>query len=358
MKRKLLAAAAIFTLGLALVLSMMPTVQTLASKGDKQDPGHRPAEQEDGTVVAPDGVVFASKKDFAENGRRCAVKHLDEFEVAKIDKEAAKANGKAPGGGGGTGGDGGDVSALAAPGSISINVYFHVVQQNGVAGSSGTGFVPTSSLQSQINVMNNAYAGLGPNQSGVLTPGIGANTPFRFVLAGVNYTVSSSWYSAGPGTAAETAMKNALHQGTADDLNFYTNSGGGYLGWATFPNEYTARPLMDGVVCYWASLPGSNYTPYNLGDTATHEVGHWLGLYHTFQGGCTATNDGVSDTPAERSNAFGCPAGRNTCKGGQYPGNDPIENFMDYTDDFCMYKFTAGQSTRSDSMWATYRQGK
>ncbi len=355
MKRKIYAAAAIFTLGLALVLSMLPTVQTRAAQGRGQDPGYGPAEREDGTVIASDGTVFASKKDFADHGRRCATRHADDMEIEKINKDIAKANnGKAPGGGSG-GGDG-DVSALAASGSITINVYFHVIQQNGTAGSSGTGFVPTSALDNQINIMNNAYAGLGPDRNGILTTGIGANTPFRFVRAGVNYTVNSTWYGAGPGTTAQTQMKNALHTGTADDLNFYTNSGGGYLGWATFPNEYATRPLQDGVVCYWASLPGSNFTPYNLGDTATHEVGHWLGLFHTFQGGCTGSGDGVADTPAERTNNFGCPIGRDTCK--QNAGADPIENFMDYTDDFCMFRFSAGQSTRADSMWATYRAGK
>ena len=351
MKRKLFLAFAFFALSTMVVLALVPT-RSLRAQGRSNDPGNRPAVQEDGTVVAPDGAVFASQKEFAEHGRRCAAKHADEITIEQVNREAARANnGRQPGGG--SGGDGGVVMAAALPGSITINVYFHVIQQNGTAGVSGTGYVPVSNLDAQIAILNDAYAGRGPNQQGSLVGGLGADTPFRFVRAGVNYTVNSTWYAAGPGSTGQTQMKNALHQGTADDLNFYTNSGGGYLGWATFPNEYSARPLQDGVVCYWASLPGSNYTPYNLGDTGTHEVGHWLGLFHTFQGGCAAVyNDFVADTPAERKPAFGCPVGLDTCPGA---GIDPIENFMDYTEDSCMYQFTAGQSARMEALSALYR---
>ena len=277
--------------------------------------------------------VASAQKEAGGGGKgrdRCATRDPDATTVETVEASLDEFNSRrGPG-------------QIRKSGSVTIPVYFHVVSRG--AGYAN-GDVPTRMLHDQIDVMNAGFAGaIGPG---------GENTPFRFALVGVTRTVNERWFNAGIGSAAEREMKTALRVGGAETLNFYvTNAGGNLLGWATFPFSYAGNPSMDGVVVYFDSLPGGVDPRFNQGDTGTHEVGHWLGLYHTFQDRCSAFNDRVADTPAERSPAFGCQVGRDTCP---TAGLDPVENFMDYSDDPCLYKFSAGQSTRMESLSLQYR---
>ncbi|HEX2059864.1 MAG TPA: zinc metalloprotease, partial [Thermoanaerobaculia bacterium] len=155
----------------------------------------------------------------------------------------------------------------------------------------------------------------------------------------------------------EMEMKRALRRGGNDTLNIYTIDGGPYLGFAYFPSILTnsTYAILDGVVLDWRSLPGGTFAIYSEGDTAPHEVGHWLALYHTFDGGCSVNGDYVADTPSELSPASRCPVGRDSCRGAMHPGVDPITNFMDYSQDSCMYEFTPGQVDRMQAAWAAFR---
>ncbi|HEX2899072.1 MAG TPA: M43 family zinc metalloprotease, partial [Bacteroidia bacterium] len=138
------------------------------------------------------------------------------------------------------------------------------------------------------------------------------------------------------------------------------------LGYATFPDWLGFDPGSDGVVINGTAFGRGFGTPagsYNLGRTTTHEVGHWLGLYHTFDGGCSGMSpqdcnsqgDMVCDTPPTSNSNFGCPGVQNTCAELPADRNDQTMNFMDYTDDRCMQMFSIGQRDRFDNYLATDR---
>jgi hypothetical protein len=228
-------------------------------------------------------------------------------------------------------------SDFAAP----VPVYFHVITDG------AKGNLRDSQIADQIRVLNNTFAG---GEGGV-------DTGFSFVLAGVTRTNNPAWFSSNPGGVNEHTMKRTLHQGGPDALNLYTTTAGDFLGWAYLPDIVTkpGQAYLDGVVIDWESLRRVSDTykgRFDQGETATHEVGHWLNLEHTFYGGCSAKGDFVDDTPAERTPTSGCPAGKDTCTA---PGLDPIHNYMDYSFDQCYTEFTAGQAQRMRDAWLFYR---
>jgi len=226
---------------------------------------------------------------------------------------------------------------------VVVNVLYKTAAQN----------ISDAQIQSQITVLNNDFKALNSdynNTPSFFQPTRSGNFGIQFVLETVNRksTTKTSW-------STNNAMKfnsqggiNATSPTTK--LNIWVcNMGNGILGYAQFPGGASST---DGVVIDDNAFGtvGTVTSPFNKGRTATHEVGHWLNLRHIW-GDATCGSDLVSDTPQHNTANYGCPTypHLSTCTG------TPVEmtmNYMDYTNDACMYMFTQGQKTRAMAVFA------
>ncbi len=237
-----------------------------------------------------------------------------------------------------------DADDAAEPEQVTVDVHVHVISTRKHRG-------PTRlRVRKQITVLSKAYAGGQSAENEA--------SPFTFTLRSFERVRNVTWYSARIGSTADQQMRRRLHRGNRADLNVYVlqprlprdQGNQQLLGWSTFP--WSGAASQDGISLHQASLPGGKFTGFDLGDTLVHETGHWLGLLHTFSGGCTEENDQVEDTPAQASPSDTCVEGTDTC---DLPGLDPVHNFMDYPPDACMFMFTPGQVARMSQAWTSYR---
>ncbi|TEB40216.1 hypothetical protein FA13DRAFT_1784809 [Coprinellus micaceus] len=219
------------------------------------------------------------------------------------------------------------------------------------------GWVPDSYITAQMDLLNRHFEGSGISWNHV----------------GTRRILSRYWHEALTSNTTVHIMQlgRTFRVGGPETMNVYTL--GFYRepanGFASLPFSYSRNPIRDGVFLQFDILPGGS-RPDRQGATLTHEAGHWLGLLHTFevtlrflffilamtnpfpQGGCDEPGDFVDDTPPEASPAFGCPIGRDSCPGG---GLDPINNFMDYSNEECRQEFTPGQIALMHSSIEAFR---
>jgi len=200
----------------------------------------------------------------------------------------------------------------------------------------------TDRIKAQIERLNSDF-----NSSG-----------FFFVLVNTAWIHNPEWFvNAYPGSPAEKEMKAKHNIGDARTLNIYTlifNDTTPSLGASSMPSYYFRKPKLDGVLIRYTTLPGGSMKNFDMGRTLTHEVGHWLGLFHTFEGGCNdGVGDNIADTPPQASGSSGCPKKRDSCPGG---APDLINNFMDYSFDSCMDSFTPLQIVRMHEAARAFRR--
>jgi len=262
-------------------------------------------------------LLLPSRATYIGGGRKCDTHVPTENEMAKVT-EAMK-NWTANNGN------------MIERKTVNIRTYWNTIT------SGNQGGISDDVVRESISILNDAFS---PH--------------FSFTLndADIIATSNPSYWDLQMGSNQENQMKSKLRKGGCGALNIYSTNIGG-LGWATFPDGCEDSKTNDGVVILHTSVPGGTKAPYNEGDTLTHEVGHWLGLYHTFQGGCNGQGDRVADTPAVANPNYGCPV-KDSCPNDGL-GKDQVQNFMDYSDDSCMTEFTGGQFERMNTQWDVYR---
>lgn len=204
----------------------------------------------------------------------------------------------------------------------------------------GSADVSDKQIDEQMDVLNRTFQEYG----------------FQFTLDSVERVPNTDWSQHVTGSEQEREMKETLAISPATTLNLYICDIEA-LGFTTIPwSQFAEDHYENSCVIKYTTLPGRDDdlgAPYNEGDTAVHEVGHFLGLFHTFENGCNEPGDEVDDTPYQaEATEGGCPVGNDTCP---QPGEDPIHNFMDYSDDACMNEFTEGQRERMHTMIETFK---
>jgi hypothetical protein len=226
---------------------------------------------------------------------------------------------------------------------VVVNVLYKTAAEN----------ISDAQIQSQIDVLNKDYTATNADFGSVPAEwsGIKANIGITFELAGINRkaTTKTSWGT--KDTMKKTKQGGLDPTSPTTTLNLWACTiGGGILGYAQFPGGASAT---DGVVIdskYFGLSSAASY-PYNLGRTATHEVGHWMNLRHIW-GDASCGNDLVADTPVAKTSNFGVPTYPyvSTCLPAH---NEMTMNYMDYTDDRGMYMFTNGQKARMTAIFAS-----
>lgn len=225
---------------------------------------------------------------------------------------------------------------------VVVNVLYRTAAQN----------ISLAQIQSQIDVLNADFGATNvdyTNTPAIFQSVLSGDLGISFVLQNVvrKSTNKSSW---GTNDAMKKSPAGINPTNPTTTLNIWVcNMGGGILGYAQFPGGPSAT---DGIVLddNATGSTGTAAAPFNKGRTATHEVGHWMNLRHIW-GDATCGSDLVSDTPTHNTANYGCPAAghRSTCAG------TPVEmtmNYMDYTNDACMYMFSAGQKTRAQAVFS------